>query len=200
MQNQLSNVDTVKKTIYLQLSDIHKITGINSLILSMCLVDTLAGFYSGYIGQKKGNRTRFLIFVEKYLPQYKDFLYDVRCNLTHSFSNTVSNFMFIDDNVFTRSFSEIQNILGSPIFNIDLFKQDLSKAINVYFEELSNPINREVINNFNLRYNSLAILTDSNLGTVRNLNGQIVNKIENLDSLPSVDLKIAIASPIKIKK
>ena len=104
MEHQLLKIEKVKSVIQNQLYDIKKITGINSLILSVCLVDTLAGFYCGYNGQKNGNKTRYLKFVEKYLQSHKEYLYEIRCNLTHSFSNTISNFMFIDDKEFTSVF------------------------------------------------------------------------------------------------
>jgi hypothetical protein len=190
----------VKSVVQNQLDDIKNLTGINSLILSVCLVDTLAGFYCGYNGQKNGNKVRYLKFVEKYLNPHKDYLYEIRCNLTHSFSNTVSNFLFVDNKEFTSVFKETTQILDNPVFNIDKFKEDLTNAINFYFKELANAPSAEILNNFNLRFDSLKILTDSSIPTIRNLKGEIVKNFENLDSLPGLDLKIAIASPTKVKK
>ena len=200
MTPQLSKIETVKSVVQNQLDDIKNITGINSLILSVCLVDILAGFYCGYNGQKNGNKTRYLKFVEKYLHPHKEYLYEIRCNLTHSFSNTISNFMFVDDKEFTSVFKETTQILDCPVFNIDKFKEDLTNAINFYFEELANTSGTEILNNFNLRSDSLSILTDTFLPTLRNLKGEIVKDYEKLDSLPDLDLKIALASPTKIKK
>lgn len=200
MTPQLLKIETVKSVVQNQLDDIKKITGINSLILSVCLVDTLAGFYCGYNGQKNGNKTRYLKFVEKYLHPHIEYLYEIRCNLTHSFSNTISNFMFVDNKEFTSIFKKTTQILDFPVFNIDKFKEDLTNAINLYFEELANTSSTEILNNFTLRFDSLKILTDASLPTLRNLKGEIVKDYEKLDSLPGLDLKIAIASPIKIKK
>ena len=53
----LSKIETVKSVVQNQLDDIKRLSGINSLILSVCLVDTLAGFFCGYTGQKKGTKS-----------------------------------------------------------------------------------------------------------------------------------------------
>jgi len=199
MTPQLSKIATLKSVVQKQLDDIKQLTGINGLILSVCLVDTLAGFYCGYIGQKNGNKTRYLKFVEKYLHQHKDYLYDIRCNLTHSFSNTVSKFMFIDNKEFSNVFKEATHILDWQIFNIDKFKEDLAIAITAYFEELTNSSSRDILDNFNLRFDRLNILKDTLIPTVRNLNDEMVADYQELESLPGLDLKIAIASPTKVK-
>ena len=196
----LSKIETVKSVVQNQLDDIKRLSGINSLILSVCLVDTLAGFFCGYTGQKKGNKIRYLQFVERYLQPYKDYLYEIRCNLTHSFSNTISNFMFVDNKEFTSVFKDTTQILDYPIFNIDKFKDDLANAINLYFEELENISSTEIHKNFNSRFDSLNILTDTFLPTLRNIKGEIVKDYDKLDSLLGLDLKIAIASPTKVKK
>lgn len=200
MTPQLLKIEAVKSVVQNQLDDIKKISGINSLILSVCLVDTLAGFYCGYTGQKNGNKTRYLKFVERYLHPYKDCLYDIRCNLTHSFSNTISNYIFVDNKEFTSYFKDTTQILNYPIFNIEKFKEHLTNAINLYFVELTNSLKTEIHENFNLRFESLSILDDTFLPTLRNLKGEIVKDFDKLDPVPGLDLKIAVASPAKAKK
>ena len=44
----MKEIIEIKAAIDIQQKDIESISGINSLIISVCLVDTLAGFYSGY--------------------------------------------------------------------------------------------------------------------------------------------------------
>ena len=43
------------------------------------------------------------------------------------------------------------------------------------------------------------ILKDTLIPILRNLNGEMVADYHGLDSLPGLDLKIAIASPTKVK-
>ena len=59
------NIQKVKLVVEKQLHDINIISGINSLILSVCLIDTLAGFYNGYCGQSTGNKDRYKKFTDK---------------------------------------------------------------------------------------------------------------------------------------
>lgn len=193
-------IEKVKSAIQNQLTEINKLTGVNSLILSVCLVDTLAGFYCGYKGEKKGNKARYLKFVEKYLTSHQTYLYDVRCNLTHSFSNTVSNFLFVDNKEFTDVFKGVAKILDWTVFNIDAFKTDLHIAIDNYFSDLHDPSNTDMLSNFNVRYNHLNILEDDIIPTVRNLKGEMIFKHTDLDTMPGTNLKIAMLSPTKIKK
>lgn len=200
-EQQKANVNKVQTSLCRQLADIKKLEGINSLILSVCLVDTLAGFYSGYDGkQPGGNRKRFEKFVDKYLASHKPYLYDIRCNLTHSFSNTVANFMFVDNTEFTKAFGSSLNIYDSPVFSIDTFKLDLENAFNSYFQDLYNNRVADIQINFQTRFNSFGILQDAVIPTVRNLKGDIINHIEQADTLPGLDLKIMIADPTQIKK
>lgn len=193
-------IERVKLAIQNQLTEINKLTGVNSLILSVCLVDTIAGFYCGYKGEKTGNRNRYLKFVERYLKSHKTYLYDLRCNLTHSFSNTVSNFLFVDDKEFTRVFEGVSKILDWTVFNIDSFKKDLQIAIDNYFTDLNDTSNNDIRLNFDIRYNHLNILEDSTIPTIRNLKGEMIFKHTDLDTLPGTNVKIAMLSPTKIKK
>lgn len=193
-------IKKVKSVLKSQFNEIKNLSGINSLLLSVCLIDTIAGFYCGYNGEKGGNKKRYSIFVENYLPKYNAELYDIRCNLTHSFSNTISNFIFIDNKEYTNIFDYATNIIGQKTFDINLFKNDLENAINKYFEELENFKDEAIVLNFIKRFNKLNILDDGHVGFIRNLKGDLIKKYDELDSLPGLDLKICLASPIKIKK
>lgn len=200
-EQQIADTAKVQTSLQRQLADIKKLDGINSLILSVCLIDTLAGFYSGYDGIKiGGNKKRYEKFADKYLSNHKSYLYDLRCNLTHSFSNTVSNFMFVDNQEFTRVFGSSLNILGSPVFSIDAFKLDLESAFNNYFNDLKNNSESDIQTNFQIRFNVFGILHDSVIGTVKNLKGEIINHINQADSLGDTGLKIMSLSPTPIKK
>lgn len=197
---QIDKISNLKIVAQKQLQDIKAISGINSLILSVCLIDTLAGFYCGYNGQKSGNKERFLKFIEAYLTKHKSYLYDLRCNIVHSFSNTVSNFMFVDNKEFTSVYNDIKQLLDWKIFNIDTFKNDLEKAVEAYFNELNNSTNITLLNNFNLRYDSLKVLQDGVFPAMRNSKGEYAFDIEDFDNIPGTDLKSAYYDPIKIKK
>jgi hypothetical protein len=199
IEEQKIKVNRVKAVIDSQIEDIKKLNGINSLILSVCLVDTLAGFYAGYSGDSKGNKTRYLNFVKKYLNKYEDHLYGIRCNLTHSFSNTVSKFIFIDNPEFGKVYGENPEILGQKVFDISIFKNDLEKAKEDYFSELISD-NIEIWNNFLVRYDSIGILGNSKIGTARNSKGEFVSNYDDLDTMPGLNLKIAYWDPTNINQ
>jgi hypothetical protein len=194
------NIQKVKLVIEKQLHEINIISGINSLILSVCLVDTLAGFFCGYNGQHGRNKERYKKFTDKYLPEYSNYIYKIRCDLAHSFSNTLSKYYFIDNKEFTNEFGNSVNILDRQTFNIDHFRKALSQAINNYFADVKNNSFTDIQNQFKIRFDYSNILEDGVLGTIRNLEGNHKSKYEELDSLPGLDLKIAITSPIEIKK
>jgi hypothetical protein len=199
MKSDISNsIQKVTSVAFRQLRDIHSISGINSLILSVCLVDTLAGFYTGCNGQRKGkgNKERYKEFADKYLPDYCDIIYEIRCDLAHSFSNTLAKYYFVDNREFTKTFGCTVNILEKQTFNIDHFRDSLSKALEMYFFHLNTDVNLQT--NFSIRFNYANILDDGQIGTVLNLNGKMVSKYEELDSLPGLDLKIAIVDPTRI--
>lgn len=196
----MDNIMRIKTAIQNQLKEIDSITGINSLILSVCLVDTVAGFYCGYKGEPKGNKDRYLRFVTKYLNYYKDHLYDIRCNLAHSFSNTLSKFMFIDSPEYSKVFPNTEKILDWTIFNIDKFKNDLRCAIEQYFIELETSNDPELEVNFKTRFEYAGILEDDVIPTVRNLAGEMVKNYDDLDTLPGTNFKIAVDAPTKTKK
>jgi hypothetical protein len=207
--DEINDINKVKSALQRQLDDIKKLDGINGLILSVCLVDTLAGFYGGYDGKDKrsadgkekiGNKKRYENFVDKYLIPYKDHIYGLRCNLTHSFSNTVTNYMFVDNPEFTNVFGEKLNIFNSPVFNIGSFKRDLELAFNSYFADLLNNSTHDILTNFKTRYTSFGILQDGVIGTVRNLKGELINHIDQADTMPGLNLKIVSFDPTKIKQ
>lgn len=206
---EIKQIDIVKLSLQRHLNDIKKLAGINSLILAVCLVDTLAGFFNGYDGKDKhspdgktkiGNKKRYENFVDVYLESYKTDLYKLRCNLTHSFSNTVSNYMFIDNPEFTKVFGNNISIFGAPLFSIDTFKTDLESAFTQYFSDLANNSQPEIQSNFKIRFNSFGILQDSVIGTVRNLKDELINHIDQADTLPGTNLKIMSFDPTGIKK
>lgn len=196
----MNKIEKIKTTIEAQLNEIGSISGINSLILSVCLVDTMAGFYCGYEGQRNGNKARYLKFVEHYLIEYKDHLYDVRCNLTHSFSNTLANFMFVDNPEYSKIFPNTEQILDWKIFNIEKFKTDLKSAIDRYFSDLAKTEDQTLIDNFNKRFDYAGILEDAVIPTVRTLDGKMVKNYDDLDELPGTGLKFAVYDPTKTKK
>ena len=190
----------INKVVNDQFNEIKSLNGINSLILSVCLIDTLAGFYSGYKGEVSGNKARFKKFTEKYLPQHDSYLYEVRCSLAHSFSNTISNFMFVDSSEYSKVFSETKQILDWKIFDIAKFKIELKSAIDSYFNDLNKSDNKELRDNFITRYSHCGILEDAAIPTVRNLNGDIVKNYNDLDNLGDLPIKIAVLDPTKVKK
>ena len=194
------NIQKVKRVVEKQLHDIGIISGINSLILSVFLVDTIAGFFSGYDGQATGNKDRYEKFTDKYLPEYTNYIYKIRCDLAHSFSNTLSNYYFVDSEEFTHVFGNSVNILDKQTFNIDHFRKALSQAIDNYFGDVEKNNVTDIQNKFKIRFDYSKILEDGMLGTVRNLEGKLINNYEELDSLLGLDLKIAMIPPIKIKK
>ncbi len=196
----MNKIEKIKTAIEAQLKEVGSISGINSLILSVCLVDTMAGFYCGYVGQHGGNKARYLKFVEAYLIEYKDHLYDIRCNLTHSFSNTLANFMFVDNPEYSKVFPNTGKILDWTIFNIEKFKTDLRTAIDRYFSDLEDSKNQELMDHFNKRFDHAGILEDGVIPTVRTLDGKMVKNYDDLDELPGTGLKIAVYDPTKTKK
>jgi hypothetical protein len=196
----MEGIKKIKTAIGVQIKEIESISGINSLLLSVCLVDTMAGFYCGYKGQRSGNKDRYLEFVEKYLVEYKGHLYDIRNNLAHSFSNTLANFMFVDDPEYSEVFPNTEKVLDWTIFNIEKFKKDLKIAIEQYFIELETTDNQILIENFKKRYDIKGILEDNVLPTLRTLDGRMVNNNDELDELPGTRVKIGRYEPTKTKK
>ena len=65
---------------------------------------------------------------------------------------------------------------------------------------LQDSIAVTVLNNFNLRFDSLNILTDGVFPALKNLKGEYKLNIEDFDELPGTGLKIASYAPIIIKK
>lgn len=196
----MNKTEKIKSAIENQLIEIESITGINSLILSVCLVDTIAGFYCGYEGQKKGNKDRYLEFVDEYLNEYMNHLYDIRCNLTHSFSNTLANFMFVDNPEYSQVFPDTEKVLDWTIFNIEKFKKDLRVAIKRYFHDIESSANQTLKENFRKRFEYTGILEDGVLPTIRTLDGKMVKNSDDLNELPDTGLKIALFDPIRTKK
>ena len=196
----MKEITEIKNAIAVQQKDIDAISGINSLILSVCLVDTLAGFYCGYAGERSGNKNRYSTFVNKYLASYSEHLYDIRCNLTHSFSNTLANFMFVDNAEFSQVFPNTEKLLDWTIFNVEKFKTELRFATEKYFQDLENSDDSSLKKNFMKRYNYRGILKDGVIPTMRNMEGKIIKNSEDMDELPSTGIKFAAYYPTKTKK
>ncbi len=189
--------EDVRASLKAQIEDIKKASNISSLILSTCMIDALAGFYNGYIGQPKKNKKFFLNFSKKYFPSYDaEKLYTLRCDVVHSFSNSLSYLLVASEN-FTQAFPNIKDILGSEIFNINKLKTDLELAFENYFRDLEfNPI---LLANFNKRLGHLGILKRAVIPTVTDLTGKVISKYEDLpELLPG--LKIAMYTPTDSNK
>lgn len=196
MNNEINKVKSILKNHF---ADIKQTNGIISLILSVCLIDTLAGFYNGYTNEHNKNKNYFNNFVNHYLPDYADDLYKIRCDIVHSFSNSL-NYFFIDDTQFSEAFPSLKSILGSPVLKIDKLKDELFIAIDCYFSDLE--INDDLLVKFNLRSNELGIITPSAIGVMKDLNGNIVSHITDLPDIlhgPS-GTKIATLAHVKINK
>lgn len=201
MEFELEAKQKVEKAIADQLVDIDKVSSMSSIILSLCLIDALAGFYKGYDGQQQRvNKQHFNNFVTYYLPSYKDFLHDLRCRLVHNFSNISLNLMFVDNEEFLDKFKGLRKIFSSELFNVKKYRQELRSAVNRYFSDLNNQENIELQSNFMIRYKALGIIEDGLLPTMTNLDGDIISHVDEADKLPGTNIPIAMYNPTKIKK
>jgi len=190
----------VKTSLRSQLDEIENLHLTSSLILSVCLIDTLAGFHAGYRGEIKGNKMRFNNFITEYLPEYKDDLYELRCNLVHSFSNVTAKYLFHDDDELSAKWGDIQGFMGYKMFDIQKFKLRLRKSFEQYFMDLEKPENISLREGFMIRYHHLGIIEDGVFPATRNLKGEIVRSMDEADTLPGTNIKFVIAAPIQVKK
>lgn len=192
------NKNDIKTILEKQLGDIEKTSNVSSLILSVCLIDTLSGFFNGYIGQHGKNKKFFIRFVKRYLPNYNaEDLYTLRCDVVHSFGNSLQ-FILVDNKDFSNAFPNIQSILGTPIFKVDYLKNELKIALEKYFIDLES--DNTLLDNFNKRLNYLGILSPSTLPTVSDLNGKIISKYEDGTDLGDTGLKIMMINPTNVNK
>jgi hypothetical protein len=200
--SEISNaIREVDKALSIQVEDIKNTSTMSSLILSVCLIDTLAGFYGGYQGNGSGTeRKRFEKFTKKYLPNYASNLYKVRSDLVHSFTNT-SNFMFTTKDEFTKAFPSINKVFDTPLFDTVDFKEAIVKAYQLFLEDVGDLANMDLRANFMSRYKSVGIIKDGVIGAVRDIkSGKIVSKIDTNKPFDPENPLIFYADPIKIKK
>ena len=83
-------IEKVNKSLSNQIKDINNASTVSTMILAICIIDCIAGFYSGYEGKGKNHKARFNKFTKEYLPEYTEFLYDLRNDIVHSFSNSLN--------------------------------------------------------------------------------------------------------------
>jgi len=188
----------VVKSLSPQLKDIKNASTISSLILSVCLIDALAGFYCGFEGEGKRHKSRFNKFTEKYLPKHSSFLYDLRNGLVHSFSNQ-NNFMFAESNEFSDAFPNLCRIFDKEIFKVDEFKKEIENAFEEYIQDIADRDNNDLRANFMKRYKKLGIIKEDVIPILRNLKGEIVSHINDADKLPGTNIPIGITDRIKTK-
>jgi hypothetical protein len=191
-------IGEVVKSLSPQLEDIKNTTTMSSLILSVCLIDTLAGFYCGFEGEGTKHKSRFNKFTEKYLPKYSSFLYDLRNGLVHSFSNQ-SNFMFTESNEFSNAFPNLRKILDKEIFDVNEFKKSIKDAFEEYIHDISDLDNNNLRANFMKRFKKLGIIKEGGIPVLRNSKGEIVSHINDADKLPGTDIPFGIADRVKTK-
>lgn len=192
-------LEIVDKTLSAHLKDINTTSTINSLILSVCFIDVLAGFYSGFDGkQKNGVGKRFKQFTEKYLPKYSANLWEVRNGLVHSLEN-VGNFIFNESNEFSTAFPQVNAILGHNLFDVKDFKKSVEIAYENYIHDVSDTDNQIIRNNFMKRFESLGLIKDFPVGVIKDFNGNIITNIDDAPKMPGLNVAIGIAGNLKLK-
>jgi len=199
MKNEFKIAITkVEASLAKQMTDIESTSNISAIILSVCIIDCLSGFHSGYEGKGSRHKSRFNKFTKEYLPIYEDFLYDLRSDLLHSFSNSL-NLLFADDHEFLKSFPGIHTILGKKIFDIIQFKSELKEAYSQYFCDVGDLENEKLRSNFMKRYKSLGLIDDYNFPVLRNFKGDIKTNIEDMDRMSKNGFPIGFGDTIKLK-
>ena len=195
--------EKVKQILTKQLAEINAVSGINSLILSVCFIDALAGFYNGFDAKaekERKNKEFYNAFTARYLPEYADDIYMIRCKLTHNFSNLMGKLMFVDDSGFTNTFHQLKYFLDLKVFDIHQFRSKLNGAFENYFSDLEQPNNEELRVNFLKRFGYLGILEDSVFPALSNSKGEIIYDIDDCEKIPRVNLPFAFYSPVPVKK
>lgn len=202
--SEVSNaIREVEKALSSQIEDIKNTSTISCLILSVCLIDVLAGFMAGLQmegSERRESGKRFKNFVEKYLNEYHSFLYEIRNGIVHSFSNPDNNFMFVMNSEFINAFPDLKRLLNKQIFDVVEFKDALAKAHDGFFQDVGDLENIELRENFMKRFSKFGIIKDGVIGIGRNLQGEIISNIEQADRLPGMNVPIMIADTIKVKK
>jgi len=191
-------LEKVNRALSPQMNDIFNTSTMSSLILSVCMIDTLSSFHSGFEGTGKRHKARYNKFTEQYLPEYSDLLYNLRNDIVHSFSN-VSNLLFNESTELVNAFPKLKSILGKEIFDVKIFKKRMVEAYNDYLSDVGDLENNDLRSNFMKRYKSLGIISDFNIPVMTNLKGEIKTHIDEMDKLPETDIPIGFAYPIKTK-
>jgi hypothetical protein len=191
-------IKAVNKSLSLQMNDMYHSSTMSSLILSVCIIDALAGFYSGYEGKGTSHKSRFNKFILKYLPAYVDLLHSVRNGLIHSFAN-LSNLLFTDNDEFKKVFPKVGSIFSKEIFDVQKFKDDMVRVYNEYLMEVSEVENKDLRSNFLKRYKSLGIIQDFNVPVFKNMKGEITAHIDDMDRLPGTNIPFGSMHPLKFK-
>jgi len=199
MKNEIKIAITkVESSLSKQMLDVEKTSNISAMILSVCIVDCLSGFHGGYEGKGSRHKSRFNKFTKEYMPKYADFLYKLRSDLLHNFSNSL-NLLFADNHEFLNSLPGIHTILGKKIFDIIQFKSNLKEAYAQYFCDVGDLENEKLRSNFMKRYKSLGLIDDYSFPVLRNFKGEIKSDINEMDRMPESGFPIAIGDSIKLK-
>jgi hypothetical protein len=186
----------VDKALSPQIEDIKNASTVSCLILSVCLIDTLSGFMTN---EKKVGK-RFKAFTERYLPEHKDYLYEIRNAIVHSFTNPDNNFMFVMSDEFFQAYPHLEQLIDKKIFNVLKFKEALINAYNLFLQDVGDLVNQELRENFMNRYKKSGIIKDGMIGVMRNLQGKIVSQIDDFPRLPGLDVPFGIADTVRIKR
>jgi|GEM_PF-1340687 len=191
-------IERVNKALSPQMNDVFNTSTMSSLILSVCLIDTLSSFHSGFEGKGSKHKARFNKFTKQYLPEYTDLLYNLRNDVIHSFSN-LSNLLFTESEEFKSTFPQLKSILGKEVFDVKKFKNRMVEVYNEFLSDVGDLENNDLRSNFMKRYKSLGIISDFNIPVMKNFKGEIKTHIDEMDRLPGTDIPIGFAHPIKTK-
>jgi len=189
----------VKESLTKCIEDAEKTSSTSSLILCVCLIDALSGFFNGYIGQRGENKEFFKKFSKKYLPNFdSDKLYTLRCDVVHSYSNSLG-FMIFDNEEFSKKFPDVESIFGSEVIRVDELRKDLKISLDKYFSDVRS--DNELLDKFNKRFEFLGILIHSDIPTVTDLDGNMLNcSYEDIPESGTPGLKVVRINPTKFVK
>jgi len=196
VSNAIREVD---KVLSQQINDIKIISTTSALILTVCLVDTLSGFFAGKSDTKNDGGIAFDNFAQKYLPKYSLTLRKFRNGLVHSMHN-VHNYFFIQSEEFNNAFPGLKNILGHELFQVEEFKSAVYKAYEEYIQDISDLGNTDLRTKFLNRYDSLGIIKSGVIGVVKNFSGKIIQNVNDLERVPGSNIGFGITDTIDIKK
>ncbi len=127
---------------------------IGALILGVCALDVLGGFYAGV--EKTEGKT-FKDFIEKYLPNQKTYISsgvyeNMRCNLVHGYST--EGYKYTDE--FPAKHLQKDEKDGNLWIHIDTFIWEVETATRKYLDDLS--AKDELWNHFKDRWKHAPLL------------------------------------------